>query len=79
MRVPTLVLHGTVDPLIRPAGGRATARAIPGAKLRLIEGMGHDMPPGAHSIIADAIAAHAGVRPVAAQPVAAKLSGSRTA
>ena len=41
---PTLVVHGTVDPLIAPSGGRATARAIPGAKLLRIRGMGHDLP-----------------------------------
>jgi pimeloyl-ACP methyl ester carboxylesterase len=41
---PTLVIHGRSDPLARPVGGRATARAIPGARLRLIEGMGHDLP-----------------------------------
>lgn len=41
---PTVVVHGTEDPLVRPAGGRASARAIPGARLELIEGMGHGMP-----------------------------------
>jgi len=59
VRTPTLVLHGSADPLIRPAGGRATARAIPNAKLQIIEGMGHDLPRGAWPIISDAIAAHA--------------------
>jgi pimeloyl-ACP methyl ester carboxylesterase len=44
VRVPTLVIHGVEDPLIDPSGGRATAAAIPGARLELIEGMGHDMP-----------------------------------
>ena len=44
---PTLVLHGTIDPLVPPAGGRATAKAIPGARLALIENMGHDLPEGA--------------------------------
>jgi pimeloyl-ACP methyl ester carboxylesterase len=42
--VPTVVIHGTEDPLIQPDGGEATAKAIPGAKLVLIEGMGHDLP-----------------------------------
>ncbi|MEV6334282.1 alpha/beta hydrolase [Nocardia vinacea] len=41
VRLPTLVLHGTADPMIRPAGGRATAEAIPGAKLAMLEGIGH--------------------------------------
>lgn len=39
--VPTLVLHGADDPLVNASGGRATARAIPGAELVLLEGMGH--------------------------------------
>ena len=42
--VPTVVIHGTKDPLVSPSGGRATAKAIPGAKLVRIEGMGHDLP-----------------------------------
>jgi pimeloyl-ACP methyl ester carboxylesterase len=52
---PTLVIHGTADKLIRPSGGRATARAIPGAKLLKIEGMGHDLPRGAWPQIVPAI------------------------
>ena len=39
-----MVIHGTEDPLIDVSGGRATAAAIPGAELELIEGMGHDLP-----------------------------------
>lgn len=42
--LPTTVLHGTADRLVRPAGGRATAKAIPGARLRMFKGMGHDLP-----------------------------------
>jgi pimeloyl-ACP methyl ester carboxylesterase len=53
---PTLVIHGTQDPLVRPSGGRATAKAIPGARLLLIEGMGHDLPRGAWPQIIDGIA-----------------------
>ncbi len=56
---PTLVVHGTVDPLVRPSGGRATARAIDGAKLKTIEGMGHDLPRAAWTEIIDAIAGNA--------------------
>lgn len=41
---PTLVIHGQADPLVPPAGGEDTARAIPGARLSLIPGMGHNMP-----------------------------------
>jgi pimeloyl-ACP methyl ester carboxylesterase len=56
---PTLVIHGTVDKMIRPSGGKATARAIPGARLMMVEGMGHDLPRGAWPQLLDAIAEHA--------------------
>jgi pimeloyl-ACP methyl ester carboxylesterase len=59
IQAPTLVLHGTVDPLVRPSGGRATARAIKGAQLKTIKGMGHDLPRAAWPQIIDAIAANA--------------------
>lgn len=59
VRAPTLVMHGTADPLVPPVGGRATARAIPGARLCWIQGMGHELPRGAWPELADAIAAHA--------------------
>jgi pimeloyl-ACP methyl ester carboxylesterase len=52
---PTVVIHGTDDKLVGPSGGRATARAIPGARLVTIEGMGHDLPRGAWPQILDAI------------------------
>ncbi|WP_424760104.1 alpha/beta fold hydrolase [Mycobacterium sp.] len=42
--VPTVVLHGRADKLQRPSGGRVVARAIRGARLVLIDGMGHDLP-----------------------------------
>src|SRR4051794_13365896 len=57
--VPTLVIHGDKDPLVNPSGGRATAKAIPGARLLIIEGMGHDLPRGAWPRIIDAIAENA--------------------
>ena len=41
---PAVVIHGTADKLMRPFGGRAIARAIKGARLVLIDGMGHDLP-----------------------------------
>jgi pimeloyl-ACP methyl ester carboxylesterase len=44
VRVPTLVVHGLVDPLVMPSGGIATAKAIPGAKLVMYPDMGHDLP-----------------------------------
>ena len=52
---PTLVIHGDRDKLVPPSGGRATARAIPGARLLLIRGMGHDIPRGAWPMMFDAI------------------------
>lgn len=56
---PTLVIHGTVDPLVRPEGGRDTAASIPGAKLMMIEGMGHALPIRMWPEIIDAIDRHA--------------------
>lgn len=54
--LPTLVLHGLADTLCDPSGGRATAAAIPGAELVLVEGMGHNIPPGLWDRMADLIA-----------------------
>ncbi len=55
LRLPVVVLHGADDPLLPKAGGEATAAAIPGAELRVIPGMGHDLPPGLYDIFVDAI------------------------
>jgi pimeloyl-ACP methyl ester carboxylesterase len=52
---PTVVLHGTADKLVQPSGARATAKAIPGAELRWVAGMGHDLPPGVWEQLADGI------------------------
>src|SRR4051794_12036947 len=59
IQAPTLVIHGTSDKMVAKSGGKATARAVPGAKLMLIEGMGHDLPRGAWPRIIDAIAENA--------------------
>ena len=59
VKAPTLVIHGTVDPLVRPEGGKDTAASIPGAKLLMIEGMGHAIPVPMWPRIIDAIATHA--------------------
>jgi pimeloyl-ACP methyl ester carboxylesterase len=59
VRVPTAVIHGTRDPLVRPAGGRATARAVPGARLKMIDGMGHDLPRDLWPVVVEEIAANA--------------------
>ncbi len=45
VEVPTLVIHGDADPLVTPSGGQATAEAVPGARLMMIPGMGHNLPP----------------------------------
>jgi pimeloyl-ACP methyl ester carboxylesterase len=55
---PTLVIHGSADPLVTASGGRATARAIPGAELMTVEGMGHDMPRAIWPKLIDAIVDH---------------------
>jgi pimeloyl-ACP methyl ester carboxylesterase len=52
---PTVVIHGTADRLVRPSGGRATVRAIPGARLVKVAGMGHDLPRAAWDQIVTAI------------------------
>jgi pimeloyl-ACP methyl ester carboxylesterase len=59
IQAPTLAIHGTVDKMVRPSGGRATAKAIPGARLMMVEGMGHDLPRGAWPQLLDAISEHA--------------------
>jgi pimeloyl-ACP methyl ester carboxylesterase len=56
LKVPTLVIHGLADRMCDVSGGRATAEAIPGAELALIEGMGHDLPSGLRSQLAERIA-----------------------
>jgi pimeloyl-ACP methyl ester carboxylesterase len=57
--VPTVVLHGADDPLIQVVGGEATAKAVPGAELRIIPGMGHNLPPALYDTVIDAILAAA--------------------
>jgi pimeloyl-ACP methyl ester carboxylesterase len=57
VRVPTLVIHGEDDKMIRPVAGRATADAIPGARLVTFPGMGHELPPPLWSSIIDEISA----------------------
>lgn len=59
VKAPTLVIHGTVDPLVRPEAGKDTAASIPGAKLLMIEGMGHALPIPIWPQIIDAIDKHA--------------------
>ena len=56
---PTLVIHGKDDPLVPVECGKATAAAVPGADILIIDGMGHDLPVGAWPQIIDAITDHA--------------------
>jgi pimeloyl-ACP methyl ester carboxylesterase len=58
LRTPTLVIHGPDDTLITPSGGRRTAELIPGARLLLVEDMGHDRPRPLWPEILQAILAH---------------------
>ena len=60
LHVPSVVIHGDGDPLIDVSGGRATAAAIPGARLLVFPGMGHDLPAPLWPLVVDAIAANAG-------------------
>ena len=57
--VPTLVIHGLVDTLVKPSGGIATAEAIPGSRLLMFNDMGHDLPTARHAEIAEAVVRNA--------------------
>lgn len=70
LRVPTLVVHGRRDPLVQPSGGLATARAIPGAEMLMVDDMGHDLPRHRWSELARAIL-HNAERPRTSNPALA--------
>ena len=55
IKAPTVVIHGSADPLVPVEGGRDTAASIAGAELRVIEGMGHDLPPALFDEIVEGI------------------------
>lgn len=55
IKAPVVVLHGDADPLVPVEGGRDLAASVPGAELRIIPGMGHDIPPALYDAVADAI------------------------
>lgn len=59
LTVPTLVIHGDADRLVPPDFGRQTAEAVPGARLEIVEGMGHDYPPAYWDRLVGLIADHA--------------------
>jgi pimeloyl-ACP methyl ester carboxylesterase len=61
IKTPTLIMHGTHDPLLPVRGSKAMARMIPGAELVVVEGMGHSIPASKYDFFADAIARHAGL------------------
>jgi len=55
LRMPALVIHGAADRMVHVSGGRATARALPGAELLVVDGMGHDLPADLYPTFVDAI------------------------
>ena len=59
--LPALVVHGEADPLILPRGGKKTAQALSNARLRLVPGMGHEMPRPVRAQVARDIATLAGL------------------
>jgi pimeloyl-ACP methyl ester carboxylesterase len=61
--LPALVIHGKNDVLVNPSGGRATAKAIPGARLKMVDGMGHDLPRALWPTFVEEIAANAARAP----------------
>jgi pimeloyl-ACP methyl ester carboxylesterase len=63
--VPALVIHGKNDILVNPSGGRATAKAIPGARLKMVDGMGHDLPRALWPTFVEEITANAARAPLA--------------
>jgi proline iminopeptidase len=71
IKAPTLVVHGADDPLVPVAAGRDTAAHIPGATLEIVDGMGHDFPPGLMAQLAARIVEHCrAAQPVALAPTA---------
>jgi proline iminopeptidase len=70
---PTLVIHGADDPLVPVEAGRDTARNVPGARLLIIDGMGHDLPDALLPTLAKEIACHC------RSSVAGAAAGPRTA
>lgn len=56
---PTLVVHGLMDPLVRPSGGMATSRAVPGSRLLMYPDMGHNLPIARWPELADQVRVNA--------------------
>jgi pimeloyl-ACP methyl ester carboxylesterase len=76
VKAPTLVLHGSEDPLIPMAGGEDTASNIPGARLRIVPGMGHFLPEALIPLLVDEIAGHCLEAEDAARSGARRAAGS---
>jgi len=74
IKVPALVIHGSDDPLVPVEAGKDTARRIPGAALKIIDGMAHDLPSAAIPTLVEAIAKYCRL---ADEPVALEADGSR--
>ena len=58
LTAPTLVIHGDRDLMVNPTGGTRTAQTIPGARLKTMPGMGHDLPRGAWAALVNLIDDH---------------------
>ncbi len=76
IKAPTLVLHGSEDPLIPVAGGEDTAANIPGSRLRIVPGMGHFLPETLVPLLVDEIARHCLQAEDAAQNTVARAAGA---
>jgi pimeloyl-ACP methyl ester carboxylesterase len=63
LTIPTLVIHGLDDTLIAPSGGERTAELVPGARLLLVEDMGHDRPEPLWPLLTEAILEHTASAP----------------
>jgi len=63
VEIPTLVIHGSLDPLVQISGGEATASAVPNSKLVVFDDMGHDLPEVLWADITDEIINHAQATP----------------
>ena len=75
VRAPTLVLHGGDDPLVPAIEGKLTAAAIPGARLRIVAGMGHFLPEALVPLLVDEIGGHCLAVEDAAQSRAPQAAG----
>lgn len=58
IKAPTLAIHGAADPLIHPAGSKDIARHVPDAKLVLIDGLGHEIPPKSIPVVTEHMLDH---------------------